>query len=107
MGNGVIIQDGGAVLGNIPVHDGAVVRAKSIVTKPVPPLAIVSGVPARITEYRILKAAAFDDDLQAHLWRKYAKQWKILAEEMEQEQLSGKEKSASKEKSSSKEKSGD
>ena len=27
VGNGVIIQDGGTVLGNIPVHDGAIVRA--------------------------------------------------------------------------------
>lgn len=82
VGNGVIIQDGGAVLGNIPVHDGAVVRAKSIVTKPVPPLAIVSGVPACIVEYRNLTAAAFDDDLQGHLWHKYVKEWKVLAEEM-------------------------
>lgn len=103
VGNGVIIQDGGAVLGNIPVHDGAVVQAKSIVTKPVPPLAIVSGVPAKIMEYRTLTAAAFDDDLQAHLWHKYVKEWKVLMEEMEKEQ----EKLPEKEKPSSKEKSGD
>ena len=93
IGNGVIIQDGGAVLGNIHVHDGAVVAAKSIVTKPVPPLAIVSGVPARIKEYRSLTAASFDDDLQAHLWHKYVKEWKILLEEMEHEHLPIQEKS--------------
>eukprot|EP00977_Amphora_coffeiformis_P013930 scaffold3806_cov169-Amphora_coffeaeformis.AAC.6 len=85
VGNGVIIQDGGTVLGNIPVHDGAVVTAKSIVTKPVPPLAIVRGVPAKITEYRVLHAEYFEDDLQAHLWRKYIKAWKALLQEMEQE----------------------
>lgn len=84
VGNGVIIEDGGTVLGNIPVHDGAIVRAKSIVTKAVPALAIVTGVPARITEYRSLSAEAFDDDLQAHLWRKYAKAWRQVALEREE-----------------------
>ena len=81
IGNGVIIQDGGTVLGNIHVHDGAVVTAKSIVTKPVPPLAIVRGVPAKITEYRVLHEDHFEDDLQAHLWRKYGKSWKALMEQ--------------------------
>jgi serine O-acetyltransferase len=78
VGNGVIIQDGGTVLGNIPVGDGSVVVSKSIVTKPVPPLAIVSGVPARITGYRDLNEASFDDDLQHHLVGKYLEQWKQL-----------------------------
>lgn len=85
IGNGVILQDGAAVLGNILVNDGAVVTARAIVTKPVPPLAIVSGVPARITAYRSLEAAAFGDDLEAHLWTRYGKQWKRLVEEQAQE----------------------
>ena len=57
VGNGVIINDGGTVLGNIPVGEGSIVQAKSIVTKPVPVLAILEGVPAKITSYRKL-----DDD---------------------------------------------
>jgi len=76
VGNGVIIFDGGTVLGNIQVGDGAVVSAKSIVTKPVPPLAIVSGVPAKIQSYRELKDASFDDDLQRHLASKYLPEWR-------------------------------
>eukprot|EP00566_Odontella_aurita_P014064 CAMPEP_0113552192 /NCGR_PEP_ID=MMETSP0015_2-20120614/14932_1 /TAXON_ID=2838 /ORGANISM="Odontella" /LENGTH=456 /DNA_ID=CAMNT_0000453145 /DNA_START=392 /DNA_END=1762 /DNA_ORIENTATION=- /assembly_acc=CAM_ASM_000160 len=52
VGNAVILHDSATVLGNIPVGDGAVITAKSIVTKPVPPLARVSGVPAKIRSYR-------------------------------------------------------
>jgi serine O-acetyltransferase len=77
VGNGVVIQDGGTVLGNIPVGDGALITAKSIVTKPVPPLAIVSGVPARIQGYRQLVITEFDDDLQRHLADKYLDEWKL------------------------------
>jgi serine O-acetyltransferase len=77
VGNGVVIQDGGTVLGNIPVGDGALITAKSIVTKPVPPLAIVSGVPARIQGYRQLTQTEFDDDLQRHLADKYLDEWKL------------------------------
>jgi len=78
VGRGVIIQDGGTVLGNIPVGDGAVVTAKSIVTKPVPPFAIMSGVPARISGYRNLNEEAFCDDLQEHLVSKYLKEWREM-----------------------------
>lgn len=52
VGDGVILHDGATVLGNIAVGDGAVVTAKSIVTKPVPPLARVAGVPATVQSYR-------------------------------------------------------
>ena len=52
VGDGVILSDGATVLGNIEVGDGAVVTAKSIVTKPVPPLARVAGVPAQVVGYR-------------------------------------------------------
>jgi len=83
VGNGVIIYDGGTVLGNIVLGDGCIVKAKSIVTKPVPPLAIMSGVPARIQGYRDLHSSAYDDDLQAHLVVKYLQKWRELAEEAE------------------------
>ena len=80
VGHGVIIEDGGTVLGNIVVGDGSIVRAKSIVTKPVPPLAIVRGVPATISCYRSLQANDFaDDDLEEHLVEKYLEDWKKLA----------------------------
>jgi serine O-acetyltransferase len=80
IGNGVIIHDGGTVLGNIIVGDGAIVGAKAIVTKPVPPLAIVTGVPAKIQGYRDLHESAFNQNLEAHLAIKYLNQWRKLAE---------------------------
>lgn len=78
IGNGVIIGGWAAVLGNIPVGDGAVVEARSIVTRPVPPLALVSGVPARIRGYRNLSnpQEIMSKDLEAHLAPKYFESWK-------------------------------
>jgi serine O-acetyltransferase len=76
VGNGVVLQDGSTILGNIPIGDGSFVVSKSIVTKPVPALAIVSGVPARIEGYRSLDESEFDDDLQQHLVVKYLDQWR-------------------------------
>jgi len=86
VGNGVIIEDGGTVLGNIPVHEGSIVRAKSIVTKPVPALAVMEGVPAKITAYRGLEEKDFVDALQWHLKDKYFDRWKDIAEERKSEQ---------------------
>lgn len=76
--HGVILSDGATVLGNIPVGAGAVITAKSIVTKPVPPLAIMSGVPAKIQDYRHLDQSAFKDDLSRHLALKYLDEWRNL-----------------------------
>jgi serine O-acetyltransferase len=82
VGNGVIIDDGAILLGNIKIGDGAVITAKSIVTKPVPPLAKVSGVPAKITSYRDLTEEEFDkEDWEQHLRMKYLSQWEILLSE--------------------------
>ena len=60
--DGVILHCGATVLGNIPVGKGAVVTAKSIVTKPVPALARVSGVPATVKSYRELRDEGFNED---------------------------------------------
>jgi len=78
VGNGVVLQDGATVLGNISVGDGSLVTAKSIVTKPVPPLAIMSGTPAKVTKYRSLNIEDFRDDLERHLAFKYLHEWKDL-----------------------------
>ena len=76
VGNGVILEDGATVLGNIKVGDGALVTAKSIVTKPVEPLAVVSGVPAKMTRYRSLDIQDLTKcDLEQHLVDKYVKEW--------------------------------
>lgn len=47
MGSGVYLAAGATVLGNIPVGDGAVINAGSVVTKPVAAHTRVGGVPAR------------------------------------------------------------
>lgn len=45
---GVLIGPGAKILGNIDVGEGAMVAASSVVLKPVPPHAVVAGVPAAI-----------------------------------------------------------
>ena len=52
IGNDVWMGHNVNVMGGITVGDGAVVAAGAVVTKPVPPYAIVAGVPARIVRYR-------------------------------------------------------
>jgi serine O-acetyltransferase len=80
VGHGVILEDGATVLGNIVIGDGAVITAKSIVTKPVEPLAVMAGVPAKLINYRSLDdvTSEFHDDLSEHLIAKYFETWKEL-----------------------------
>lgn len=52
IGNDVWIADGAVIKGNITIGDGAVIAANSVVTKDVPPYAIVAGVPAKVIKYR-------------------------------------------------------
>mmetsp|Transcript_10707 Transcript_10707/g.19396 ORF Transcript_10707/g.19396 Transcript_10707/m.19396 type:complete len:473 (-) Transcript_10707:700-2118(-) len=60
--DGVILHCGATVLGNLRVGRGAVVTAKSIVTKEVPDLARVSGIPATVKSFRKLREEGFKDD---------------------------------------------
>lgn len=57
IGNDVWIGMRAMVLGGVTVGNGAVIGAGAIVTKDVPPYAIVVGVPAKVTRYR------FTDDI--------------------------------------------
>lgn len=52
IGNDVWIGEGVFLVGGINIGDGAVVLAHAVVTKDIPPYAIVGGVPARILRYR-------------------------------------------------------
>ena len=80
--DGVILHCGACVLGNINVGRGAIITAKSIVTKEVPELARVSGVPASVKSYRELRKDLFsqassgddddeDCDLDCQMKKKY------------------------------------
>ena len=52
IGNDVWIGDSALILEGVTIGDGAVVAAGSVVTKDVPPYAVVAGVPAKIIKYR-------------------------------------------------------
>jgi hypothetical protein len=52
IGNDVWIGDGAFLVGGVTIADGALVLAHAVVTKNVPPYAIVGGVPAKIIGYR-------------------------------------------------------
>ena len=52
IGNDVWIGTRAIVLGGVTIGDGAVVGAGAIVTKDVPPFAIVVGVPAKVIRFR-------------------------------------------------------
>lgn len=48
LGNNVVVGVGASILGNIPIGDGALVGAGSVVLRPVPADSTVVGVPARV-----------------------------------------------------------
>ena len=52
IGNDVWIGTHSMILGGVKIGDGAVIGAGAVVTKDVPPYAIVGGVPAKIIRYR-------------------------------------------------------
>lgn len=74
IGNDVWIGDDVFLKPGISVGDGSVIGAKAVVTKDVPPYAIVAGVPAKIIRYR------FDDKIIEELleikWWEFA-HWQL------------------------------
>lgn len=68
--NDVWIGRGTTIMGGVTIHSGAIVAAKSVVTKDVPPYAVVGGVPAKIIKYR------FSEDIIEKLLRISWWNWK-------------------------------
>lgn len=52
IGNDVWIGRDVTIYSGVTIGDGAVIAGQSVVTKPVPPYAVVAGNPARIVKYR-------------------------------------------------------
>lgn len=52
IGNDVWIGQGALIMGGVSIGHGAVVAAGAVVTKNIPPYAIVGGIPAKIIKYR-------------------------------------------------------
>jgi len=61
IGNDVWIGKDAMILSGVNIGDGAVIGARSVVTKDVPPYGIVAGNPARLLRYR------FKDEIIKHL----------------------------------------
>lgn len=57
IGNDCWLGNGVTVMGGVTIHNGAIAAARAVVTKDVPPYAIVGGNPAKIIGYR------FDKDI--------------------------------------------
>ena len=73
IGNDCWIGENVFVVGGVEIGDGAVVLAGAVVTKDVPPYAVVGGVPAKVLKYR------YDEDtiqfLMAIKWWNFDREW--------------------------------
>lgn len=67
IGNDVWIGNDVVLKGGISIGDGAVIAANSVVTKDVPPYAIVAGIPAKVIRYRFAQAV-IDELLRIKWW---------------------------------------
>lgn len=90
IGNDVWIAAGAVIMRGVTIGDGAVIAANAVVTKDVPPYAIVAGSPAKIIKYR------FTEDIielltQLRWWewpiKKIKQHYSLLSEQPELETL--------------------
>lgn len=68
IGNDVWIGAGVTILNGASIGDGAVIAAGSVVTKPVPPYAVVGGIPAKVLRMRFPQPV-IDRLLETKWWR--------------------------------------
>jgi len=84
IGNDVWIGIRATIMPGIKIGDGAVIGASSLVTKDVPPYAIVGGVPARIIRYRFSPSTI--SQLESFRWWERSPDWiKTHSEEFKSE----------------------
>lgn len=81
IGNDVWIQQNVFICGDVEIADGAVILAGAVVTKDIPPYAIVGGVPAKVIKYRY-DNETIDFLLRSEWWNKdiswFRKNWKLM-----------------------------
>jgi acetyltransferase-like isoleucine patch superfamily enzyme len=68
IGNDVWIGEGAFIRQGVEIGDGAIIAARAVVTKDVPPYAIVAGTPARILRYRF-EQAIIAELMEMQWWR--------------------------------------
>lgn len=73
IGNDVWIGENTIIMGGAQIGDGAIIAAGAVVTKDVPPYAIVGGVPAKLIRYRF-NEATIEKYLKLKWWDK-DEQW--------------------------------
>lgn len=83
IGNDVWIGEGAFLVGGITIGDGAMVLAHAVVTKDVPPYAIVGGVPAKVLRYRYDKET-IEFLLKVKWWNNsigwFKQNWRLLSD---------------------------
>ncbi|WP_343289954.1 CatB-related O-acetyltransferase [Ferrimonas balearica] len=90
IGNDVWIAAGAAITRGVTIGDGAVIAANAVVTKDVPPYAIVAGSPAKIIKYRFTPEI-IELLTQLRWWQwpveKIKQHYALLSEQPERESL--------------------
>lgn len=74
IGNDVWIGNGALVMDGVHVGDGVIIAARAVVTKDIPPYAIVGGVPAKVLKFR------FSEDIISALMK--LKWWELTDDEI-------------------------
>lgn len=77
--NDVWVGYGVTIMAGVTLHNGCVVAVGSVVTKDVPPYAIVGGNPAKVIRYRFRQEII--DGLQKIAWWDWPNEWKIQRQE--------------------------
>lgn len=90
IGNDVWIAAGSIITRGVTIGDGAVIAANAVVTKDVPPYAIVAGSPAKIIKYRFTPEV-IELLIQLRWWQwpvdKIQQHYALLSEQPERESL--------------------
>lgn len=81
IGNDVWIQQNVFICGGVEISDGAIVLAGAVVTKDVPPYAVVGGIPAKVIRFRydeetiqfLLRIKWWNNDIE---W--FKKNWRLM-----------------------------